>query len=153
VPTAVPRAHFRARRAADSALSSRRNTDSEDAPPPTLDLRISVTDRCNFRCLDCTPRELFERAYRFLPREETLSFEEIARLLRVLATRGLRKLRLTGGEPLLRPKLTSLVASLATVEGIEDIALNTNGALLALEAKELRGWVRSRHSKPRFPGR
>ncbi len=94
------------------------------------DLRISVTDRCNFRCRYCMPKEVFGQAYHFLPREQILSFEEITRLARVFATLGTRKLRLTGGEPLIRRDLEQLVASLAEIPGIEDMALTTNGSLL-----------------------
>src|SRR5271169_5691444 len=97
---------------------------------PLHDLRISVTDRCQFRCTYCMPREVFGRDFAFLPREELLSFEEVTRLARVFAGLGVRKLRLTGGEPLLRRDLEQLVAILADTEGIEDIALTTNGALL-----------------------
>src|SRR5579871_6368168 len=97
---------------------------------PLRDLRISVTDRCNFRCTYCMPREVFGAGFQFLPRAELLSFEEIARLARLFAGAGVRKLRLTGGEPLLRRDLEKLVALLAAVPGIEDIALTTNGSLL-----------------------
>src|SRR5579885_2125101 len=97
---------------------------------PLRDLRISVTDRCNFRCTYCMPREVFGASFQFLPRAELLSFEEIARLARLFAGAGVRKLRLTGGEPLLRRDLEKLVQLLAAVPGIEDIALTTNGSLL-----------------------
>jgi cyclic pyranopterin phosphate synthase len=92
------------------------------------DLRISVTDRCNFRCTYCMPKEVFGRDYQFLPQEQLLSFEEITRLARVFASLGTRKLRLTGGEPLMRRDLESLIAMLAEIEGIDDIALTTNGS-------------------------
>jgi cyclic pyranopterin phosphate synthase len=105
---------------------------------PLRDLRVSVTDRCNFRCAYCMPRELFGPDHVFLPREHLLSFEEIARLTRVFAGLGVRKVRLTGGEPLLRQHLDRLVAMVAAVDGIEDIALTTNGALLASAAERLR---------------
>src|SRR5437016_6051572 len=101
------------------------------------DLRISVTDRCQFRCTYCMPREVFGRDFAFLPREQLLTFEELARLARVFAGLGVRKLRLTGGEPLLRRDLEKLVAMLAAVNGIQDIALTTNGALLAAKATAL----------------
>jgi cyclic pyranopterin phosphate synthase len=104
---------------------------------PLRDLRISVTDRCQFRCTYCMPREVFGRDFAFLPRKELLSFEELARLARVFAGLGVRKLRLTGGEPLLRRDLERLVAMLAAIDGIEDIALTTNGALLARKARAL----------------
>ncbi len=102
------------------------------------DLRISVMDRCNFRCPYCMPRETFHDKYRFLGSHERLSFDEIVRLARLFVRLGVRKLRLTGGEPLLRPNLTDLIGDLTAIEGIEDIALTTNGALLAKYAFELR---------------
>ena len=100
------------------------------------DLRISVTDRCNFRCRYCMPREVFGANFLFLPRDEILSFEEIARLSRIFATQGVRKLRLTGGEPLLRHGLPSLIAMLAQIPEV-DIALTTNGSLLTEQAQAL----------------
>ncbi len=96
-------------------------------------LRVSVTDRCNIRCFYCMP----ETDVKFQPREQILSFEEIERFVRVAATMGVRKLRLTGGEPLVRKNLSTLVRKLAAVEGIEDLALTTNGVLLADQAQEL----------------
>jgi GTP 3',8-cyclase len=101
------------------------------------DLRISVTDRCQFRCTYCMPREVFGRDFVFLPREELLTFEELARVVRIFAGLGVRKLRLTGGEPLLRRDLDKLVAMLASIDGIQDIAMTTNGALLARKAQAL----------------
>src|SRR5215472_5962437 len=101
---------------------------------PVRDLRISVTDRCQFRCTYCMPREVFGRDFAFLPREQLLTFEELTRLTRIFAGLGVRKLRLTGGEPLLRRDLDTLVAMLASIDGIQDIALTTNGALLAGKA-------------------
>jgi cyclic pyranopterin phosphate synthase len=106
---------------------------------PLRDLRISVTDRCNLRCVYCMPQAVFGTGYEFLPREELLSFEEIARLARVLAAQGVDKLRLTGGEPLLRRGLERLVELLAGIDGISDIALTTNGLLLAGKARSLAG--------------
>lgn len=103
---------------------------------PLLDLRVSVTDRCNFRCRYCMPREVFGSDFAFLPREQILSFEEIARLVRALHERGLRKLRLTGGEPLLRTGLPTLVSMLRGFPDLE-IALTTNGSLLAAQAPDL----------------
>ncbi len=105
---------------------------------PLLDLRISVMDRCNFRCPYCMPRETYGDGYRFLPGAERLSFEEIARLARLFASAGVRKIRLTGGEPLLRTGLADLVGELSAIDGIEDLALTTNGVLLAQHAAELR---------------
>jgi cyclic pyranopterin phosphate synthase len=103
---------------------------------PLRDLRISVTDRCNFRCVYCMPREVFGRDYRFLPRRELLTFEEIERVARVFANLGVRKLRLTGGEPLLRRDVEQLVAGLAAI-GDLDVTLTTNAALLAQKARVL----------------
>jgi cyclic pyranopterin phosphate synthase len=103
---------------------------------PLRDLRISVTDRCNFRCVYCMPKEVFGRDYAFLPRQELLSFEEIERLARVFVAHGAEKLRLTGGEPLVRRELERLVAKLARIEGV-DLTLTTNGALLAHKAQTL----------------
>ena len=94
------------------------------------DLRISVTDRCNFRCTYCMPKEVFGRDFAFLHREELLTFEEIARLTRLFVAQGVAKVRLTGGEPMLRRDLDRLIAQLAAIEGLEDIALTTNGSLL-----------------------
>jgi cyclic pyranopterin phosphate synthase len=106
---------------------------------PVHDLRISVMDRCNFRCPYCMPQSTFNEKYRFLKSAERLTFEEITRLARLSASLGVRKVRLTGGEPLLRTGLPDLVAELSTIEGIEDIALTTNGVLLAQHAAELKG--------------
>jgi len=104
---------------------------------PLHDLRISVMDRCNFRCPYCMPKEQFHEHYRFLKSQERLSFEEIVRLARLFASLGVRKLRLTGGEPLLRTNLPDLVGDLTDVPGIEDIALTTNGVLLGQHAVDL----------------
>jgi len=101
------------------------------------DLRISVTDRCNFRCRYCMPIESFGADHAFLPREELLSFEELNRLTRLLMPLGIRKIRLTGGEPLMRRGLEDLVAMLAAIDGVEDIAMTTNGVLLAHHAEAL----------------
>ena len=100
---------------------------------PLRDLRISVTDRCNFRCPYCMPREIFGRDFEFLRREDLLSFEEIARLAQLFAQLGVEKVRLTGGEPLLRRDLEALVEMLANVKGIRDLTLTTNGSLLTRE--------------------
>ena len=106
---------------------------------PLHDLRISVTDRCNFRCTYCMPKELFGASYRFMPRSELLSFEEITRLTRIFVEHGVRKVRLTGGEPLLRHGLDDLVRMLSAVAGLEDLTLTTNGSLLTLQrARRLR---------------
>jgi cyclic pyranopterin phosphate synthase len=106
---------------------------------PIHDLRISVMDRCNFRCPYCMPQATFHDAYRFLRSAERLTFEEIARLARLATALGVRKVRLTGGEPLLRSGLPDLVAELSTIEGLADLALTTNGILLAQHAAELKG--------------
>ncbi|HVE69964.1 MAG TPA: GTP 3',8-cyclase MoaA [Thermoanaerobaculia bacterium] len=100
---------------------------------PLHDLRISVTDRCNFRCPYCMPKEVFGGDFAFLHREELLTFEEIARLARLFVRNGGRKIRLTGGEPLLRRDLERLVEQLAAIDGLHDIALTTNGSLLTPE--------------------
>jgi cyclic pyranopterin phosphate synthase len=105
---------------------------------PLRDLRVSVTDRCNLRCPYCMPREVFGANFRFLPREELLSFEEITQVVAAMAAHGVSKVRLTGGEPLLRRGLERLIEMLARVEGISDIALTTNGLLLARSAQRLR---------------
>ena len=102
------------------------------------DLRISVTDRCNFRCPYCMPAEQFGERYKFLPRTQILSFEEIERLARIFVDLGARKLRITGGEPLVRQRLPQLVEHLAQIEGARDLAMTTNGSLLAPVAQELR---------------
>jgi len=101
------------------------------------DLRISVTDRCNFRCVYCMPRSVFGKDYPFLPRTELLSFEEITRVARSFAARGVRKIRITGGEPLLRKHVENLIALLAEIPGVE-ITLTTNGVLLPKMAKVLK---------------
>jgi len=105
---------------------------------PLRDLRISVMDRCNFRCPYCMPREQFHDAYRFLKSSQRLAFEEILRLARLFVAQGVRKIRLTGGEPLLRANLADLIGDLTSIAGIEDVALTTNGILLARHAAELK---------------
>ena len=105
---------------------------------PIHDLRISVMDRCNFRCPYCMPKETFHEHYRFLKSTERLSFEEIARLTRLFVQMGVRKVRLTGGEPLLRPNLSELVGELVDIQGVQDVALTTNGVLLGQQAAELK---------------
>jgi cyclic pyranopterin phosphate synthase len=105
---------------------------------PLRDLRISVMDRCNFRCPYCMPRERFHEHYAFLKSAERLSFEEIIRLTRLFVPLGVRKLRITGGEPLLRANLSDLIADLHEIDGVDDIALTTNGVLLAKYATELK---------------
>ena len=117
----------------DAAATDRRDT----LQRPLRDLRISVTDRCNFRCVYCMPKEVFGRDYRFLAREKLLTFEEIARLARIFASLGVEKVRITGGEPLLRRELECLIAMLAPIPGL-DLTLTTNGSLLAEKARALK---------------
>lgn len=106
---------------------------------PIRDLRISVTDRCNFRCVYCMPREIFGNNYQFLRRDELLHFEEIERVAQVFAGMGVEKIRLTGGEPLVRADLETLIGKLAAIDGIADIGLTTNGSLLTVaKAQSLR---------------
>lgn len=102
------------------------------------DLRLSVTDRCNFRCTYCMPKEAFGRDHAFLPKSQILSFEELERLSRIFVLLGVRKIRVTGGEPLLRRDLPSLIDMLARIHGLEDLTLTTNGSALAGLAEPLR---------------
>jgi cyclic pyranopterin phosphate synthase len=104
---------------------------------PLRDLRISVTDRCNFRCVYCMPKEVFGRDYRFLDRRELLTFEEIERLARTFVAHGVEKIRITGGEPLVRRDLERLVEKLTAIGGL-DLTLTTNGSLLPQKARALR---------------
>jgi len=103
---------------------------------PLRDLRISVTDRCNFRCVYCMPKEVFGRDYQFLERAELLTFEEIERVARIFVELGVNKIRLTGGEPLVRRDIERLIAMLATIDGA-DLALTTNGSMLTARARAL----------------
>jgi cyclic pyranopterin phosphate synthase len=105
---------------------------------PIQDLRISVTDRCNFRCVYCMPKEIFGPEYTFLPKKELLTFEEMQRLVRLFAACGVTKIRITGGEPLLRSDLPQFIRMIRHTEGITDIALTTNGVLLAQYASALK---------------
>ncbi|UQZ75276.1 GTP 3',8-cyclase MoaA [Niallia circulans] len=105
---------------------------------PLQDLRISVIDRCNFRCTYCMPREIFGKDFSFLPKDQLLSFEEIERLAKLFVQLGVRKIRLTGGEPLLRRDIATLIEKLAAIDGLEDIGLTTNGMLLGKMAKSLK---------------
>ncbi len=109
---------------------------------PLRDLRISVTDRCNFRCSYCMPKEIFDKDYAYLPHSALLSFEEITRLARLFVAHGVRKIRLTGGEPLLRKNIEILIEQLAALRTVEgeplDLTLTTNGSLLARKARSLR---------------
>lgn len=104
---------------------------------PIRDLRISVTDKCNFRCTYCMPKEIFGDDFEFLKREQLLSFEEIERVSKIYAEMGVKKLRITGGEPLLRKDLHQLIHRLNNIEGIEDIGLTTNGLLLKKHGQKL----------------
>lgn len=106
---------------------------------PLQDLRISVIDRCNFRCTYCMPAEVFGPDYAFLKEELLLTFDEIERLARLFISMGVNKIRLTGGEPLLRKDLSTLIARLTNLEGLQDIGLTTNGIHLAKQAKVLKG--------------
>lgn len=105
---------------------------------PLRDLRISVSDQCNLRCKYCMPADIFGPDYAFLPQENMLSFTEIRRIVKVFASLGVEKIRLTGGEPLIRKNLPSLIALLHQVEGVKDLAMTTNGILLAKFAKRLK---------------
>jgi len=105
---------------------------------PLKDLRISVTDRCNLRCTYCMPSEVFGPDYAFLQRDELLTYEEITRLARLFVERGVEKIRITGGEPLLRKELPQLIQGLAQLAGLRDLTLTTNGLLLASQAEALR---------------
>lgn len=105
---------------------------------PLHDLRISLIDRCNFRCAYCMPSEKYNHAYQFLDKKEWLSFDEITRLVKIFVGLGVRKVRLTGGEPLLRPEVDVLVRQLVNIPGIEDLALTTNGSMLAQWAPRLK---------------
>ena len=105
---------------------------------PARDLRISITDRCNFRCVYCMPREVFGRDFQFVPHEQLLRFEEIVRLARIFVERGVEKVRITGGEPLIRRGVEDLISMLAAIDGLRDLTLTTNGSLLAEKAAALR---------------
>lgn len=105
---------------------------------PLRDLRISVTDRCNFRCRYCMPEEVFGPNYMFLDKDQLLSFEEMTRLARIFVSLGVEKVRLTGGEPLLRKDLPTLIQMLKSIDGLRDVTLTTNGSLLAVLAQDLK---------------
>src|SRR5437763_629251 len=105
---------------------------------PLETLRISITDRCNFRCVYCMPKEVFGRDYAFLERSALLSFEEIQRVARIFAQLGVRKLRITGGEPLVRRNVEQLISMLKEIEPTLELALTTNGALLPQKADALK---------------
>lgn len=105
---------------------------------PLMDLRISVTDRCNFRCQYCMPKEIFGKDYDFLPKEELLTFEEITRFVNIIAPFGVRKIRLTGGEPLVRKDIELLVEMLREAHPDMDLAMTTNGSILPHKAQTLK---------------
>lgn len=105
---------------------------------PLRDLRVSVTDRCNFRCVYCMPKEVFGPSFQFLDRDEILTYEEIVRLSRLFIAHGVEKIRVTGGEPLVRRDLPLLIEQLSALEGLQDLTLTTNGALLPAQAGPLR---------------
>ncbi len=104
---------------------------------PLRDLRVSVTDHCNFRCSYCMPADVFHDGYRFITADQLMTFEEIERAVRAAASLGVSKVRLTGGEPLLRPHLASLIERLARIDGVNDLTLTTNGYLLAEHVRDL----------------
>jgi len=114
------------------------NTVFDKLHRPLRDLRLSVTDQCNFRCRYCMPEEMFGADYEFLPKEKLLTFEELTRLTAVFVSLGVEKVRITGGEPLMRRELPTLIRMIAGVEGVKDIAMTTNGSLLAKHAQSLK---------------
>ena len=120
------------------AVSQRLEAARDALARPLHDLRISVIDRCNFRCTYCMPEDQYALDHKFLAKDQRLRFEEIERIARAFVALGVRKLRLTGGEPLLRRDLPELVRQLARIPGIDDIALTTNGVLLPKLAQKLR---------------
>ncbi|MED4599341.1 GTP 3',8-cyclase MoaA [Paenibacillus validus] len=105
---------------------------------PLRDLRMSVTDQCNFRCRYCMPEEIFGPDYKFLPKEKLLTFEELTRITRIFVSLGVEKVRITGGEPLMRKELPALIRMIREIDGVKDIAMTTNGSLLAKHAKSLK---------------
>lgn len=105
---------------------------------PLRDLRVSVTDRCNFRCSYCMPAEIFDANYQFLSRKELLSFEEMTRLIRIFVKLGVEKIRITGGEPLMRKDLAQFIEMVDQIDGVKDIAMTTNGSMLAQHARTLK---------------
>lgn len=132
----MPGGALRAPSPEDGKMVSMSLLDTRDRP--LRDLRISVTDRCNFRCRYCMPREVFGPDYAFLNRAEILTYEEIVRLARVFVELGVEKIRLTGGEPLVRRGLDELIGQLSGIEGLRDLTLTTNGSLLRAQAPRLK---------------
>ena len=114
----------------DKHVTDERISITDGLNRPIHDLRVSVTDRCNFRCVYCMPKEQFGKGYKFLSKNELLSFEEIIRIVKAFSELGVRKIRLTGGEPLVRSELEKLVEKVASIEKIDDISLTTNAVLL-----------------------
>ena len=110
--------------------SGSQNAITDGLNRPIHDLRVSVTDRCNFRCVYCMPKEKFGKGYEFLAKDQLLAFEEIVRIVKAFANLGVRKIRLTGGEPLVRSELEKLVEKIASIEQIEDISLTSNAVLM-----------------------
>jgi cyclic pyranopterin phosphate synthase len=119
-------------------MMDRKNNVLDQLERPLKDLRISVTDKCNFRCSYCMPAEIFGPDYEFLPQQELLNFEEITRLTRIFVSLGVEKIRITGGEPLMRKDLHLLIQKLSGIEGVRDIAMTTNASLLAKHAAKLK---------------
>jgi cyclic pyranopterin phosphate synthase len=113
------------------------NSPRDTLARPVRDLRISVMDRCNFRCPYCMPREKYHERYKFLGSHERLSFDEIVRVSRLFVQLGVRKLRLTGGEPLLRTNLSDLIGDLTAIAGVDDVALTTNGVPVSGELQSV----------------
>ena len=133
----IPLTDLRATLGPDAPAGARQGPLVDTRGRVMSDLRISVTDRCNFRCVYCMPKTVFGRGYPFLPRAELLSFEEITRIARLVAARGVTKIRLTGGEPLLRHDIEALIEMLAKIPGLQ-LTLTTNGSLLTKRARSLR---------------
>lgn len=115
-------------------VAKTQTTDTLDRP--IRDLRVSVTDRCNFRCIYCMPREIFGPGYKFVPRNDLLKLEEIARITRLFAGHGVRKVRITGGEPMIRRNLEHLIEMLRDIDGVTDISMTTNASMLTLKRAE-----------------
>jgi cyclic pyranopterin phosphate synthase len=119
-------------------MKSEKNNVLDLLKRPLRDLRISVTDKCNFRCTYCMPAEIFGPDYEFLPQNQLLNFEELERLTRIFVSLGVEKIRITGGEPLMRKDLHLLIQKLSNIEGVQDIAMTTNGSLLTKHAHNLK---------------
>jgi cyclic pyranopterin phosphate synthase len=115
-------------------VAKTQTTDTLDRP--IRDLRVSVTDRCNFRCIYCMPREIFGPGYKFVPRNDLLKLEEISRITRLFAGHGVRKVRITGGEPMIRRNLEHLIEMLRDIDGVTDISMTTNASMLTLKRAE-----------------